>query len=296
VSAGVNHVCGVTTDDRAWCWGYGGDGQLGNGSTSEVQNTPSLVAGGRRWRQVRAGFSHTCAVTLADVAFCWGYNNDGQLGDGTNTTRLVPVRVLGGLHWEEVSSGQSHTCGLTLDNKAYCWGAHAGADLTGADLLKPTLVPGGVVFRRIDAGGSHTCGITQEDRAYCWGFNINGEVGVGTTTFYYDQPVPVSGSRRDAFLTAGSNHACAVTRAERGFCWGFNGSGQLGDGTTMSRLVPTVIAGNIPWLQVTAGLSHSCGVDTDHHAWCWGENLEGELGNGTVTFERLTPVRVAGPS
>ena len=67
MNAGDNHVCGVTTDDRAWCWGYSGDGQLGNGSASQVQSTPSLVAGGRRWRQVRAGSSHTCAVTLADV-------------------------------------------------------------------------------------------------------------------------------------------------------------------------------------------------------------------------------------
>src|SRR3954454_25179092 len=85
--------------------------------------------------------------------------------------------------WSAVSTCQRYS---HLDNKAYCWDAHAGADLTGADLLKPTLVPGGVVFRRIDVGGSHTCGITLEDRAYCWGFNISGEVGAGTTTYYYD--------------------------------------------------------------------------------------------------------------
>lgn len=294
VNAGTNHVCGVTTEDRAYCWGYGGTGQLGNGSTSDVRSTPSLVADGRRYRQVRAGSSHTCAVTVYDVAFCWGYNDDGQLGEGTTTMRLTPVRVLGGLRWEEVSGGQTHTCGLTTDNKAHCWGAHGGADGTGADLLKPALVPGGVVFRRIEAGGGHTCGISVEDRAYCWGFNVDGEVGTGTTTYYYAQPVAISGSRRFRYLNSGYTHSCAVTRAERGFCWGFNGSGQLGDGTTTTRFVPTAIDTDLSWLQVSASVMHSCAVATNQHAYCWGSNLDGELGDGTTT-SRLKPVPVGGP-
>jgi alpha-tubulin suppressor-like RCC1 family protein len=296
VNAGTNHVCGVTTDDRLYCWGFGDDGQLGNGSTSEVQSTPVLVSGGRRWRQVRAGSSHTCGVTMADIAFCWGRNLDGQLGVGDSTDRLVPVRVLGGLHWEEVTSGATHTCGLTLDNRAYCWGAHAGADLTGTDQLQPTRVPGSVVLRRIEAGSGHTCGIGVDDRAYCWGFNTDGEVGTGSSTYYYDQPVLVSGSRRYAYLNAGNSHTCAVARSERMFCWGFNGSGELGDGTGTTRTVPTAVAGDHDWLQVSSGVTHTCAVDTDQHAWCWGSGLDGELGIGMTPFSRLVPVAVAGPS
>ena len=114
------------------------------------------------------------------------------------------MRVLRWLHWEEVSGGRAHTCGLTTDNKAYYWGAPAGADLTGADLLTPTLVPGGVAFRRIEAGGGHTCGISLEDRAYFWGFNTNGEVGTGTTTYYYDQRSWSQGAVATAFSTRGT--------------------------------------------------------------------------------------------
>src|SRR5207253_2020346 len=96
VSAGSQHSCGVTSGDRAYCWGDGILGQLGDGTTNQ-RLTPVAVATTRKLRQVSAGGTHTCGATPWGVAFCWGWNFYGQLGDGTTTRRLRPRPVGGGL-------------------------------------------------------------------------------------------------------------------------------------------------------------------------------------------------------
>jgi alpha-tubulin suppressor-like RCC1 family protein len=98
LQAGNSHVCGVERDTRAFCWGRGGEGQLGTGIFDVITHgmKPQLVKGGLSWRQISAGGLHSCGVTTADVAYCWGYNNYGQLGDGTLTKRARPAKVMGG--------------------------------------------------------------------------------------------------------------------------------------------------------------------------------------------------------
>jgi alpha-tubulin suppressor-like RCC1 family protein len=132
------HTCGVTTDNRGYCWGQDGDGELGAGNIGPTfRTTPIAVSGNRSWRQVIAGWVHTCGVTTANVAFCWGNNQYGQNGDGTTTRSLVPVRVAGSLAFTAVTTGPgpedlfssespagSHSCGLTTANRVYCWGSN----------------------------------------------------------------------------------------------------------------------------------------------------------------------------
>jgi alpha-tubulin suppressor-like RCC1 family protein len=119
--------CGVTTDDRAYCWG---DGALGDGNVLNHSYTPVAVAGGRHFRGVTLGAFHTCAVNPFDVAFCWGRNTNGQLGTGGADTG-VPVRVAGGLRFSGVSASGIgfHTCGVTTDHRIYCWGNNASGQL-----------------------------------------------------------------------------------------------------------------------------------------------------------------------
>lgn len=93
ISAGVNHTCGVTTDEDAYCWGENFGGQLGDGTNAD-RNTPVAVdAGGLNFADISAGLFHTCGVTTAGDAYCWGSNSWGQLGDATNTDSNVPVMV-----------------------------------------------------------------------------------------------------------------------------------------------------------------------------------------------------------
>jgi alpha-tubulin suppressor-like RCC1 family protein len=296
VSAGGLSSCGVTTDNRAYCWGRNAEGQLGDG-TQTMRLTPVAVAGGRRFRQVRVGNNHACAITLLDVAFCWGYNATGQLGDGTSTERITPVRVAGGHLWRQLSAAAGYTCGVTTGNRPYCWGGNSSGQLgdgTTIRRLNPVAVSGGLLFSQIDAGFRHTCAVrTTDDRAYCWGLNQDGALGDGTTTRRL-RPVAVSGTRRFDHLNAGGNHTCGVTLAGRGFCWGVNLGGQLGDGTTTRRLKPTPLGVDLPLDEVSAAYGSSCGVAADQRAYCWGTNYAGQLGDGTNTPRHL-PVPVAAP-
>jgi alpha-tubulin suppressor-like RCC1 family protein len=295
VSAGGRSTCGITTDDRAYCWGRNINGQLGDG-TQIMRLTPVAVAGGRRFRQVSAGNGHTCAITPSDVAFCWGNNAKGQVGDGTTTQRLTPVRVAGGLSWRQLSGDFFHTCGVTTGYRAYCWGNNFDGRLgdgTTTRRLKPVAVSGGLLFRQVDAGFHHTCAVrTTDDRAYCWGDNSYGALGDGTTTGRL-KPVAVLGTRHFDHVSAGDNHTCGVTLAGRGFCWGVNLVGQLGDGTTTQRLKPTPLGVDLTLAQVSASAGFSCGVAIDHRAYCWGHNYAGQLGDGTDA--QHLPVPVAGP-
>ena len=137
------HACGVATDDRAYCWGWGGEGQLGDG-TRTTQRTPVAVAGNRRWRQVIAGSYHTCGVTMADVALCWGLNQSGQNGDGTTNLSSKPVRVVGEIAFTGISTGVmgGHTCGLSTANRVHCWGNNASGQVgDGTEIRRLAPVP-----------------------------------------------------------------------------------------------------------------------------------------------------------
>ncbi len=188
VTAGGQYSCGVTADDRAYCWGY------------NVGPEPVAVEGGLRFRQVVAGGGgftdlqqteidppHACGITTDDRAYCWGWGGEGQLGDGTRTTRPTPVAVAGSRRWRQVIAGNYHTCGVTMAEAALCWGLNqSGQNGDGTTDLrsKPVRVVGTTAFGGISTGvrGGHTCGLTTAGRAYCWGSNSSGQLGDGTRT------------------------------------------------------------------------------------------------------------------
>jgi alpha-tubulin suppressor-like RCC1 family protein len=300
VSAGAHHTCGVTTDDHGYCWGDNQFGELGDGTTSINSLTPVAVAGGLRFRQIRAGGLHTCGVTVDDRAYCWGKNDGHQLGigDATPSEQRTPVAVITGLRFRQVFAGTEHTCGLTTDGRVYCWGYnHHGqlGDGTTAIRRTPVAVVGGLVFRAVSTTSDYTCGVTSGNRAYCWGFNLNGQLGDGTTTSRW-RPVKVAGGHNFFQVSTGEGHTCAINPFNRAFCWGWNGAGNLGDGTTTQRLVPVRVTGGLQFRQVSAAYNHTCGVTTENQAYCWGyNNFSGQLGDGTLK-NRLRPVPVAGSS
>ncbi len=199
VSPGNQHVCGVTTDNRVFCWGYNRYGQVGDSSGAWLKLRPFQVAGTRQYKQVEAGRDYTCAVTTGDRAFCWGHGSSGQLGNGTESSSRYPKPVSGGFSFERISAGQFHTCAETTANRAYCWGSiGAGAlgDGTFAgdvlERLAPVAVVGGLLFSQVTAGGDHSCGRTPEGRGYCWGRGFDGQLGNGTDG-RSAVPVPISG-------------------------------------------------------------------------------------------------------
>jgi alpha-tubulin suppressor-like RCC1 family protein len=187
---------------------------------------------------------------------------------------------------------------VTTDDRAYCWGAnHSGqvGEGTTTHRLRPVAVAGTLRFRQVSTGTFHSCGVTTDRRVYCWGQNTYGQVGDGTTMGRL-MPVPVAGGRRFRGVDAGYATTCGVSYPDnRAYCWGANGVGQLGDGTTTGRLTPGPVAGGHQFRQVGTGLHHTCGVTTSDKVFCWGSNQDGQVGDGSPrSTRRLSPVLVAG--
>ncbi len=185
LTAGTFHTCALTPSGDAMCWGAGGDGALGNGSTGN-ENAPvpvdptalSSVAA------IAAGWYHTCALTTAGGGRCWGDNSRGQLGDGTNNGALSPTPVTGYINFgiEEISGGGFHTCAIA-GGGVTCWGANnfgqlgdGGTSDSNVPVANPTLT---VQVSAIAAGFHHTCAIASGD-VWCWGDNFYGQLGDGS--------------------------------------------------------------------------------------------------------------------
>jgi alpha-tubulin suppressor-like RCC1 family protein len=296
VAAGYYHTCSVTLAGRAYCWGWNAHGQVGDGTTTTRLPRPTAVRTELHFLEVSAGFHHTCGLSTDKRIYCWGNNDDGELGDGTTRPRLRPVPVASGLSFRQVRAGFHHTCGLTTDKRAYCWGRNTSGELgTGRGrALRPTAVAGGLRFFQITAGLSFSCGKTTDHRGFCWGSNDDGQLGDGTTT---SRPTPraVTGGLQFYQVSAGTRHTCGLTPGNKVYCWGTNDGGALGAGTNYNKsLVPVRVAGGGFFRQVVAGGSHGCDLTRDSRAYCWGWNANGQLGDGTDTQIRWTPVPVAG--
>jgi alpha-tubulin suppressor-like RCC1 family protein len=265
VEAGGSFTCAVKADTSAWCWGRNDRGQLGDNTTTDALSPVQVVGlGGTGFltgvSDMSVGGSHTCAVKTDTSVSCWGRNDRGQLGDDTTTDRLTPAQVKGaggvGLLTGvlRVTTGGSHTCAVKADTTMWCWGRNGQGQLgdnTTIDRLSPVQVRDtagtayltGVLIAD-SSGKESTCAIKTDWSTWCWGNNPRGQVGDGTVTDRLT-PVQVVGSSGTGNLGAsellgvGGEHACAVSNVDVFNCWGGNTRGQIGDGTTMTRVYPT---------------------------------------------------------
>ncbi len=338
VSLGTYHTCALMVSGGVKCWGWNNAGQLGDGTPPHSATSTDVVGLTDSVAAISLGHEHSCAVTLSGGLKCWGRNSNGQLGDGTTTDRTRPVDVAGltsGV--ATVSLGHNHTCSSTTSGGARCWGRNSEGQLgdgSTANQIMPVDVAGltnGVIA--VSSGAGHTCAVTNESSLKCWGFNLYGQLGDGTNVDR-TTPVDVAGlTSRLASVSLGGSHTCSVSISGRLKCWGFNSSGQLGDGTNTDRSTPvdvarlttstvSVSAGDFNTCAVTktgslrcwgsnrntpeevAGFTgnvtyvspvaqHTCAVTTTGGLRCWGRNNLGQLGDGTTT-DSNTPVDVVG--
>ncbi len=299
VAAGYGHTCALTEAGELRCWGLNSSGELGDG-TKTTRTTPVAVSGfTSKVVAVTAGYAHTCALTAAGGAYCWGLNSSGQLGDGTTTLRVRPVVVSGFASGAaEIGAGYSHTCAVTTAGGVKCWGYNSHGQLgdgTTSTRRAPVAVTGiSTGAAAVSGGFAHTCAVKTSGAVRCWGRNSYGQVGDGSTAIR-KAPATVSGlSSEGVAVSAGYYHTCALKTSDAVRCWGWNAFGQLGDYTTNDSPMPVAVSGlSSGGIEVSAGGRHSCAVTAGGAVKCWGYNGYGQLGNGTTTT-RTIPVRVLG--
>lgn len=226
VAAGMFHTCALTTSGGIKCWGDNLDGQLGDGTSVGFRDSPVDVVGlGSAVAQIAAGTSHTCGVAPDGGVRCWGRNETGQLGDGTQVLRRTPVAVAGLTGVVAVALGSVHSCALTVSGAVKCWGGNSVGQL-GDGTITPRATPvdvaglsTGVVA--IAAGSDHSCAILADGRVMCWG-----QMGLAGATDLLPREVPgVAGA---IVVSAGYAHSCALLDTGRVRCWGDNSNDQLG--------------------------------------------------------------------
>ena len=352
ISTGGSHTCMLTSAGAVKCWGDNGDGQLGDGTTANKTTAVPVSGLNSGVIAISAGDFHTCALTGAGAVECWGYNAFGELGDGTTTTKMTPVAVSGlSSGVVAISAGGYHTCALTSARRSRVLGLqriwparqrddhqqtdagrrqrpgqrhhrdkcrplpHLRADqrrrgrVLGRQRIwrpRPRHVRGGNDAgrrqwpeqrrHRYQCRSLSTCALTSAGAVKCWGYNGSGQLGDGTFT---EKPTPVAVSGLSSGVTtisAGGLHTCVLASAGAVKCWGYNGSGQLGDGTFTEKPTPVAVSGlSSGAIAIGAGGLHSCALTSVGAAECWGENKYGELGDGTTTT-KATPVAVIGLS
>ncbi len=287
---------GALPSQALYAWGSNDWGQLALGTSGDGTPTPETkpvavtAPAQTAYRSVAAGGAHSLGLTTAGRVYAWGANFSGQLGVGSldPATRPEAVAVPGTV--VAVAAGSSHSLALTSTGSVYAWGANLFGQLgdgttTGSDLPVRVAIPTGVTVTAIAAGGDHSLALTSTGSVYAWGANLFGQLGDGTTVSR-DTPVavPAPGGVVITAVAAGTGHSLALASTGSVYAWGFNASGQLGDGTTVNRTAMTAV--HLPdgaaVATIAAGEAHSLAVTTTGAVLAWGSNVFGQLDSALV--------------
>lgn len=300
VGGGQRTSAALRANGQAWTWGYNLNGRLGDNTTTNRSSPVSVVGGISNWIQISVGGGHMAGIRSNGVAWCWGYNNRGQLGDNSISNRSSPVSVAGSFtDWIQISAGSNHTVAIRSTGEALAWGYNNVGQLGNTSITNrsvPLLVAGVFTdWAQVSAGYRFTVGIRANGTAWAWGINTSGRLG-DNTTVSKRSPVAVVGGFTDwVQIAAGYSHTAAIRANGQAWCWGYNYRGGLGDNTTAARSSPVSVVGGIAdWVQISAGEKFTVAVRANGQAWAWGYNLWQNLGTSSAYTTNVSPQSVIG--
>jgi alpha-tubulin suppressor-like RCC1 family protein len=247
---------------------------------------------GQCWQSVAAGSVHSIAIKTDGTLWAWGYNEYGQLGDGTTVfNRNVPKQIGNDNNWQSIDGGERHTVGIKNDGTIWAWGYNTTGylgDGTTSNKSVPTQIGNESNWKNVSVGYYHTLAIKTDGTLWAWGGNIYGELG---TTNYAIGPKLIGGIFNWQSIAAGSYHSMAIKTDGTLWACGNNEYGQIGDGTTTNKSILSQIGDSSDWKSVAGGDSHTIAIKNDGTLWAWGKNKDGQLGDGTYT-DRNIPTKI----
>ena len=306
-----SHSIALASDGTVYTWGLNQYGQLGNNTTINSRSPVAVQAAGTPMEgktivQIAAGADHSLALDSGGALYAWGSNAYGQLGNGTTTNSSVPVAVkiagtpLAGKTIVQIAAGANHNIVLTSDGAVYTWGWNYHGQLgnntkTNSNTIVAVQTIGtpiaGKKIVKIAAGQGHSLALTDDGMVYTWGRNDTGQLGNNATT---DAMLPVAvtvtgtpmSNKTIVEIASGARHSLAIDSSGKVYAWGHNGSGQLGNNSTVNALTPVAVQApadkNIIQVSGSGWLGASSSALTSNGAvYSWGRDLDGQLGDGT---------------
>jgi alpha-tubulin suppressor-like RCC1 family protein len=297
VEAGGNQSLAIRRDGTVWAWGSNVNGQLGDNSTIN-RVTPVQVHGLNNIVSVSSGWLFCAAVRSDGTVWTWGQNNQGQLGDNTTIDRHTPVQVQGLSNITAVAAGTGHTLALRSDGTVWAWGRNVDGHLgdgTNTARLTPVQIPTLSNITAIGAGGHHSIALRNDGTVWVWGRNEFGQLGDGNVGVPSSRNTPfqLQSINNVAAIAPSSSHTAVLRNDGTVWAWGRNLNGQLGDNTTIDRLVPVRTQNINDAVSVSAYALFTLALRSDGTILGWGLNDGGRLGDGTVV-QRLVPVQTRG--
>jgi alpha-tubulin suppressor-like RCC1 family protein len=298
VSAGENFTCGIRHGGKLYCWGNDFYGQVGDGGTNEESiTTPRRIGDFEDWASIAAGGFHACGVRKNGKLYCWGRDDNGQVGDaGPDANVSAPKRIGDFEDWTSVGGGLGHTCGIRHGGKLYCWGrdnkGQVGDAGDNTNISSPKRIGDFEDWARVDGGNSHTCGVRENGKLYCWGDDTYGQLGTPTLAL---APYRIGDFQDWSSVSAGADTTCGIRHGGKLYCWGDNAFGQVGIGEPEPGHpipVPNRVGSFEDWATSSTGDSHNCGVRKNGKLYCWGYDGEGQVGDGFSDSFAYFPRRI----
>jgi uncharacterized repeat protein (TIGR03803 family) len=301
LTAGNTFSAALRSDGTLWTWGNNGSGQLGEGSLAQ-RTAPVQLGIETNWAAISAGSAHLLARRTDGTLWSCGANTSGQLGQGiTSAVAIGNALAQAGTdtNWQELSAGSNYSLATTTDGGLRAWGSSSSAQLGWLPRLPLPLHPQfGPVLAASGAGSNHTALLRPDGTLWTLGINSSGQLGLGAADSTV-HPVATQAAAGMTWRSISSGHSCLLAIRSDGSLWatGFNGSGQLGDGTQLNRAGMTRIGNDTDWVLVTtssvasASPGHSFAIKANGTLWAWGGNASGQLGDGTTT-SRYAPVQI----
>lgn len=230
-----SHSLALKSDGTVWAWGYNWYGQFGNGTSTKSSAVPVQVSNLSDVTAIAVGGAHNLALKLDGTVWAWGYNWAGQLGNGTTTSSYLPIQVAGLSNIAAIACGYDHSLALKSDGTVWAWGYNVDGQL-GIGNTKPSYIPEKISdfsdVVAIKGGGFHSLALKSDGTVWVWGSNSSGQLGNGKSGEANNSTTPIKVSNLSGIAVAagGLEHSLALKPDGTVWAWGYNGSGQLGNG------------------------------------------------------------------